>query len=499
MTPHAGNGLSERRQARERNRPGAGPPRAGGGRRRAFSLAELMIALAVLGMGLLIISAALPAGVKYTKETVDTATAQAAAEYAFQIIEQRLCLRDSIVDPLGSIPNTNIVAHPCVFEPRFPPNDPHAGQTRRDYEPVFKVRPLFTQQISADPAGNYGSHEAYFNETYLGQSVWPEELIERWFVNNTIGHQVPATSEYDRFDHWGSGPALRPAICAAELVYPPITADALHVPDNYLQNWASMYQAGPMLEPGAGHETLKALDRHFTWTALYRRVSYAAGSDPSLYEFIVVVTRRPSPTHRYARQDSANAGMNTGAARGPAGYRPGGDNGAPSAWLVQFRSWSTDYFLAGTHYTNDTNRILLTAPPPTISFRAGPEVGQLLPPGSIIIPALNDLQPDDSLYNGPHSGFIPNAPDALPIYEVIERVYDDPTLGGSGEYDIVVKNNGFYPWVNPIGDRRYWPAWIIPPAIEEVVGSGASATPVFSDKSPILAVARRVIHLQRVP
>ena len=82
--------------------------------------------------------------------------------------------------------------------------------------------------------------------------------------------------------------------------------------------------------------------------------------------------------------------------------------------------------------------------------------------------------------------FVPSAESALPVYEVSKRVYND----ANDTYEIIVEDNGFYPWTYS-GSPADWPVWVIPPAIEAT----ENGNPVFSNQSPILAVGRRFIRL----
>jgi len=114
--------------------------------------------------------------------------------------------------------------------------------------------------------------------------------------------------------------------------------------------------------------------------------------------------------------------------------------------------------------------------------------------GSVFIPARNDRL---SRLDAGQTHFGPLTRTGWPIYEVVSR---------PDETTVVVKYNGYFPVYgeannpsNPSTWRRApaarWPVWVIPPASEDVVGSGSSARPVFTNKSPILAVARRYIRL----
>ncbi len=475
MQPQAGDGMNKRRKASW----------------SGFSLAELMIALAVLGMGLLVIAAALPAGVRYTKDSIDMSTGAAATEYALDVIEQKVCLRDSILDATSG----DLVRAPALFQPRFPPGVLEEGQSDPGYEPLIKVRPLFTQNINAVPGGGqYG--EPFYDENDPSDDVWGEMLISTWLFNN-FGVGNNNTMEWDTHT-WGAPPgfSLRPVIPSVLLVYPPISSDISFYPDVFFDD---IYYARPVTTPATnGAETLKALERRVAWTAFYRRVSYA--SDPALYEFIVVATRRPSATHRYPLQAIEDGGMQLKSSKASGGYDQNGrDCGAAIPWLVTFQSWQP-VLTSGTDYTADTDRFLNPnyVAPPTLTFAAGLTVGQLLPVGSVIIPAVNDLLP--TLLGYQSAGFVPSAPDALPIYEVIEQVHHENNPGNPDDdtYDIIVTNNGFYPWTSD-GNTWRWPVWVIPPAIDELVGPLGSQVPVYSDHSPILAVDRRYIQLTEIP
>jgi prepilin-type N-terminal cleavage/methylation domain-containing protein len=112
----------------------------------AFSLAELMIALVILGLGLLFIAAALPVGLEYTRQTVDLANADAAGEYALEQLETNLRtsirLYDwGIADPTGAnvFRRLDNIHRPRGYDPgSTPPRYP----LDKTYEPLFKVRPL---------------------------------------------------------------------------------------------------------------------------------------------------------------------------------------------------------------------------------------------------------------------------------------------------------------------------------------------------------------------
>ncbi len=493
---------------------------------RAFSLAELMIALVILGLGLLFIAAALPAGLEYTRQTIDQATAEAAGEYALERITSSLrtshdlydhdlaratpavmARLDNIMRPRDSEPS------PPPLPARFPPDDV--------YEPVIKVRPLVVGNIAWNlPQGG---------QTY--DIVDDTEQIILTYLTGLGGIPPDAPREYDIARAAGTGLSLaeNPLLPGVERVYPPIgpvvpyrVRDLMNNQFPYLR-----YQtraAEPRMLPQIRSEQKLAFDRRIGWTAFYRRVSYdyededttfgngnERALDPYTCEIIVVVTRRVSERHRFARQDLFYAGGITPFERPQAvvadfsdrsstGVDGGGDRILPMPWLIigdtQFRNTENEplrlspVLRGGTDYyaANATDRTLSAnfSPPPTISFVFNEAVAPLLAKGSVLIPAVNDQR-----YAPPVQavGFVPSAPESLPIYEVL-----DVTPGpGDDQVTVVVANNGYYPWFNPnLGlDARAFPFWVIPPSFAERSGR----QPVFEDTSPVVRIFRRTIRI----
>ena len=440
----------------------------------------MMIALAILGMGLLVIAAALPIGIRYTRDSINMATGEAAADYALDLIEQSVGLPRHIF--LNNIVVTNGLEREAgLFEPRNPTSGvvmraPVAlGGLGVDHEPVIKVRALYTQNVSRNPA-TYGQQ---LNPT-LG---WAGELA----VNYCLG-ALGVSANAQECDP--SVPFLRPALPSVAIVYPPITTV---LPADY-PSWgnfpyspssffvgppASMYQRWPVTS-----ETTKVAEQRTVWNAFYRRVSYEPGSDPDLYEFITVVSRLPSGRHRFPGRNT-NTGL----------YSQADDSAAPIPWLVTFATLPAPPSGLGFDLTTGFPRPLGGPPPATMTFILSNPLNQPdpLPVGSIFIPARNDLHPTA----GPalYVGFGPPAPTTLPIYEVVGRP-DAAT--------VVTKFNGYYPMQGvagiyapiPAANSALWPVWVIPPAYEELDGSG---NPLFPNRSTIIAVARRYVRLREIP
>ncbi|MFH1745787.1 MAG: prepilin-type N-terminal cleavage/methylation domain-containing protein [Planctomycetota bacterium] len=501
MDRQRGNEATRRKGNKATRQRGNQATRYLGGSRpvRAFSLAEMMIALIILGFGLLVVGAALPVGFWYTQKTVDQASGDAATAYALDTIERYLRLCRNPLDALG--------AQKCytdIFRPRYDIGDPDpthvAGELARDpystsrsWEPLIKVRPLMPMAIIRSPGGDYDGN--YAEETAVPH-LDIEQMIREWVQGAGVANpDAYVRLEYDNFTpglNW-----LAPGLPSVASVYPPITADTSYNQQYFFNN---PYATRPVSSPGnpvrPGAETLKALERRIAWTAFYRRVSYATGSDSHLYEIIAVATRLPSEAQRYPRCDpSAKLDPTFALATDGAGSAVNYNDRStllPVPWLVTFlglpvRDPGTDYD------PSDLNRTLYAGyvDPPTLTFIAPEDTGVLLPVGSIFIPAVNDRAPTviASLGGTQWAGFVPHAPDSLPIYEVVERIHNV----GFSNYSIIVKNNGLYPWIN--GGTVNWPVWIIPPAFKEL----SNGLPVYEDTSPIVAIDRRIVRLPEVP
>jgi hypothetical protein len=447
--------------------------------RRSFSLAEMMIALALLAMGLLVIGAALPIGIRYTRDSMEMATGDAAGQYALKVIEQSVCLFQRIYLPNAA--NVLVWARgPGLFQPRaavggetFNANAYQSGDSIADYVPIIKVRPLFATNIAATPGS--------------GGAEWMPSVLVEEYIRTWLGVTLDNAKECDPS---ANASWLRPALSSVSFVYPPISSDKPFLASGFFDPSADnyMYIARQVLAPLPGAETTKARERRVSWTAFYRRVGYGQNSDPKLYEFIVVVTRLPSERHRFPVEQAAVAGgpVVMMGRSGSSSYASGQDTAMPIPWLVTFAALPALQNLA----------------PATLSFTCSVGADGLFPVGTIFIPARNDDNDNnDGVDNGPTAliasgaarvGFGPPATTVLPIYEVTER---------PDALTVVTKFNGYYPaQMDSAGNYSTpaaadWPVWVIPPAFERLDGSGA---PVFSDRSPVVAVARRYIRLREV-
>lgn len=499
-------------------------PRETGRRRRraraAFSLPELMIALVILGLGLLIIAAALPAGLRYNEQTANQANGAAAAAYAMEMIEARVRLSqradhdllfrpralDSLIDTdYDGITNND----PEDFIDADAVGGPDDFGFHRSWEPRIKVRPAIAFNVDVTPGATPPAKLPDDN---------PSAVIKLWLQQQ--GHDPDDTREASQIlDGWQRslfGPGSR--------VYPPVLPDDPYTVSDFVVNNGLANDYANM--PEQPSELRRAAESRLAWTMFYRRVRYLAAdpgpggvygdggetglgadrqlggfgadrdviADPYLYEVIVLVARRPTAEHVFLAQ---NPNVSPLSAPMPVLLSDRPARMAPVPWLVTFKSVRTLNAGPGVEYQDTDERALNigVAEPATLIFTCSPQVSKLLPRGAIFIPAVNDDWP--GVLNGAgasrparRAGFVPHSPSALPIYTVKERP-DDET--------VIVENNGFYPWLETGLDAESWPVWVIPPVARLDPTRPSNDPWEFERSSPVVAVERRFVRFREIP
>ena len=520
------------RRSRALARPRSAP-------RRAFSLAEMMIALVILGLGLLFIAALLPVGVEYSRQTTDLAAADATVDYAFETLRHYVRTSNPFahIDTPGA-PSQAFVRIDNLFRPRRPgsganeqPFNLYVAESNDTawVEPRIKVRPLIGANVDLTP----GQRWRQFVDR--GESLTIPAAM-RGVFNVAVNFTAPGSPLSD-IDVTGWLPAAQipppfnrtaglignPVLPSIARVYPPVSADSVLEPAGFINALPNQPPRRVLDSSVNGYETRKAAERRMVWLAFYRRaandrLANAPGQatrlsrgDPLLYEFIVVVLRRTSSSHRFPVQSfSATPTLNDfaqPAARVPAAGAAT-DTLIPEPWLVSIPTGdltppqnANGYFidrrgLPAGPVADHGDRFLTVGftHPPRLRLTVTEPVGRLLPVNSYLIPAVNDSDLDGQTGYPQirNVGFIPSDPDALPIYKVVERP-DDTT--------VVLEGNGIYPWTlpNSLNAGPQWLFWVIPPAFTERYTAGPlSGQPIYERRSPIVTIARRTFRIPEV-
>ena len=207
-------------------------------KQHGFSLAELMIAIVILGLGLLFIAAALPVGIEYSRRNVERAEAEAAGLAAMERILLAMDARDS-----------------RDYRPIFRPQVVGAAQPDDDYEPVIKVRPFTMTNLQARTFGAASSGQVGFQKLDL-----PEATIAGYLGRSSVGPLSPTAlfptvgpdNEYNL--------AMTPLLPAVERFYPVVPNVDRRTPQFPL----SVLQEAPELL-----DAQQNLGQRISWTAFY--------------------------------------------------------------------------------------------------------------------------------------------------------------------------------------------------------------------------------------
>ncbi len=486
---------------------------------RGFSLVELLIAVAILGFGLIVIGAALPVGLRFTRDTTEIQNGEAAADYALDVMASELRISrtahaDSLVRPRGA----------------FVSGDLNTAQLLSDYEPLIKVRPLPVRQAGYTPG-----LPPIINTGLPAVERSAEQKIHRWLTGAGTGVVPPLNGAEDalalvrEYELLQAAPSYRPPVSMMALLSPQVSPDGLvyYSPGGSLGLTYPRPNEGRAISPT---ELARASEHTISTSIFYRRtchMNFASGANaPNLYEFIAIACRRPSPEHRFPRQNPNSIPVRAVGApaisSSPADHFLGDGTLVPEPWMIVFEDLP-----AGPNFqypvidpltpvdspaalARSYERFLpigaVNASPTTLTFRINEVYDPLLPKGSIFIPAVNDvLLGDRTAYDFsataaapppfPQAGFVPSANDTLPIYKIVDR---------PDRRTVVVEFNGYFPWTDdwlpnqsppPLRNTTYWPVWVIPPSYSEVVGG----VPVLEKRSPIVFVERRTLSLKEIP
>lgn len=355
---------------------------------RAFSLAEMMVALIILGFGLLVIGAALPIGYRYTQQSTDLANGEVAVEGMLDQLEQYL--RMSFADTFDG---AAAGARPCI-DPIARPRQEWTGvrpvtivpvpasEPRDWWEPRIKVWPLLPEVLdfnadmssagaisssmltSRDPAAYDPVRNMTLGMARQWLSTQPFVIVNRAADAMFVAGPNPGDN-FPVYLEAADANRTLPGVPLGMLTFPPIETGL----DPALGTGSLMRMGAPYWtfdRPSSGFggggntagvtafagQLAKMKDRRVTFAVFYRRVDYGDPGanqlpgtigtvgpgddnigDPTVYELIVVAMRRPTNQHRYPVYDIA-------AAAGSA-FNPATPNYSPPMATISGRSASS--------------------------------------------------------------------------------------------------------------------------------------------------------------
>lgn len=328
-------------------------------RRSGFSLVELMIAIMILGLGMVMVATVFPVSLDLTRGTLQLNIADAAFETATTTLQLRLPSRFTSFEPSPANSTAEVVLVPDVRAIELNPSAPavidepdyhvdsaglEVGQpgARVAFSDVFGTLPVATLFSTHWPT--YKTLFPDRSRAYTEQTYWDCEvndfLVSGNWVRNTwvvpsmniavgggwVYESTPATLDatgqylylptslpYIQYPDYIAPPALNagplprpPRIHLADRVYPPVSLEA--APDGTYLGWNSLTQQHEVFANAAAmnaYVTSLARDKRYAWTA------FASQGGTSLQEFrdskrtflcTLALTYRGDLSARYAHQ-----------------------------------------------------------------------------------------------------------------------------------------------------------------------------------------------------
>lgn len=436
--------------------------------RRAFSLLELMIAIVILGIGMVMVATIFPIGIDLAAQTVQMNIAQAVADAAMPTLELKVPDYAEFGWPPDKTSRIVMAADVVAtdMDVQITPEDSDVLTKLNGRPGDFNIPPPNDRWIAE--YGPYGAgnnvntwqRTRFFTETtgWTGEKlpVPPPPESKQW----DYAHVIPSQNlppAYATVTDIRLFPAmLPPTLGQVPDVYPLNLVDCVYPPVPWALQMVPLPLAG-VLSDLAG--------RRYSWIAIHHYTDPNVGG--SRFVVTLLVTHRSNLVNRYARQ----ADMNSTPGYNPSflldadrrkleAPKPDDDPSTdmlfPQPWLVRFKQIN----------------------PGTGEVRCEPEVARLLPAGSyfVIARSVYAYGPDNLLQPPP----ILTAGTAC---EVLSN------QGGT----LQIRRQGQPGWTiyHPISLKAMQEvyAWVVPPAIER---SGKTYT--FQTKSPVAGVFMRMVQ-----
>jgi len=272
--------------------------------RPGFSLVELMIAIMILGLGMVMVATVFPVSLDMTRNTLQMNISDAAFDAAVSTLRLKVPSQFENLEPgsRGAAPGpADIVLWPDVFQGRV---RAFTEQTYWDAE----MHGVFRNNTWVVASMNLTSDDN--NPVLEANPLDPEQPYK--YAEQPYEHSVPYIQHPD-FSTTGRPLPRLPRIHLADRVYPPLNVETL--PDDTYRVWdesTRQYIAFPDLAPLNVYVAQTARGRRYAWTAFARQ------GGATLEEFTdgkrtfictIVLTYRGDLDARYARQEQPPDGQ----------------------------------------------------------------------------------------------------------------------------------------------------------------------------------------------
>ncbi|MBN1488566.1 MAG: prepilin-type N-terminal cleavage/methylation domain-containing protein [Phycisphaerae bacterium] len=438
-----------------------------------FSLAELMVAIIILGIGMTMVATVFPVAIRMSGDTVQMSIAHAASDAALATVQIRV--------PVAYNLNGDMDADDLhLFDPSSPP-------------PLYWPEPATFTEVSGwdgdvyvGTAGGIPPGNAV-EATRWAFALWMQNLPADWRTAPFAGiadlDERPPVPDFTGPPFLLSdvtNPSRLPCVSLFDRVYPPVAVEV-----KYNRTLAGWDTTDPnLVDPTDPGNIASILDhvrsgelasRRYAWHVLHRRRAVTTANETRSLILTIVVTHRADLGARFARQyiplppppftpadiPDGTTGTWPLAPEDPSLGPPSPDTLFPQMWLVRL-----------TEVNPSTGQLTCT--------RA---VADLLPTSSTFIiartPPYNPMtQPDPEMF-----GFGAGMP-----HKVIRRL-EYPPYTPPGDLTVLeIAKTEFMP---PPPAMANVAVWVIPPPIERI----GNASYRFGDRSPVIGTFLREVDL----
>ncbi|NOT00320.1 MAG: hypothetical protein HOP29_06795 [Phycisphaerales bacterium] len=418
----------------------------------------MMIAIAILGMGLLLAATMFPAGWLRARELAEFTSQVNAAESAMTTLQLMTRVAGPVTPPTAPPTYTE-----SSFLGDFPPNGPLV--------PDKSVHVLHVENMLIDPDAP---------QVVANDPLWPEGFLHTSgpaFDNQMFAIQTDETE----VNWWAT---VLPTV-------PPTVPPKVQVPfqDRLIPPMPRRGKAADIPPPTATWTTAQRLEqwdkqlsgRRFAWAMLYRFDEIAADPLETRSMTVYVVTlRRTRPNQRFARQDpQLGAAMPDAKWTMPKALSFEDDVAFPVAWLVQLTvegNWNAGG--VPLQYTAVPSEALANPVPPVPESRL---IAQMLLSGSRLIDYKNGniYEVTSHRFTGGGSAFDQQATVTLDRQVVVADVDDDPV--GAPGHDVA----------DPDEYVRLF--WVFPPSVERNRPEDGFVT--FEGPQPVVGIETRQVFM----
>ncbi len=438
--------------------------------RGGFSLVELMIALAILGFGMILAATMFPVGWMRARELNEHTVITAASNNA----HAKLAMLLNPSDPGLSGAE---FAGDLIFDGEFP----YQTLQKMVFESDMRVHQLHMQNMVI------GQSRAFVNE-----NPWRLEGVDA--VNDLSGLNPDIRAKL-LLPEFTTRSFYTPRILFHERLYPPLSrrssADLTQVDeiwdqsfDGRVYSWAAFHRLRNPIGP-------RWDDPNLTDEQKLALASEAA-ADARVFDMYYVALRRPRATYRYAVQNPATAPNpnNRGAfAQAPMPLNASEDVALPTAWRAQILfpeetdaySWKTEF---GDNPPDDYIPPAGVYTEVTVDGQGKDWVPELFQVGSVLIDEVNGL-----VYTVTDRRI--NASDEDRAVLTLDREVFLEDIDDSAEIDPVPLAGNFR--VDPDEFKRV--VWVFPPPVLDRAGLGDQGALTFQGKQPVVGIEVKTLSV----